>query len=944
MLLFLFLLSTVAEGVNVKESNFKESGEAGRRAREAPNGLTDVVNLAFCDSSLSEEEKSNIVRLEKVHTYAELKQDPRASLPDTFTICSTMMTTNCPNYVWPVFFTILDNNRAQFFAPISSHSSVVSLVKIYYLQGASEGVNGKIPPLFPSQWIRSCLAINTTSGLINWVVEGTHVLTTTSEEVKNSKSQPRDLSRKLVLGARSYVAGWKASSSKVTNLNIFSSTLSMQKMKSMTGGKSCLEEGDYLAWKDMEWILHGQGKMETVNQEEPCKEKPFVDVFHTKFPDMNACVHHCQNLGTRVPSVTTLQDWATLQQSLKMQFDNDILNTMELWLPVGDKKTEGEWRDFYTGRVLQNYTQPWAGAGPDGGMRQNCAYLLGGNTWGDINCDSPNQACMCKHNPRSYLVLKGICRGTSIDRYYRLISDFTDSRKLKLQGLEGTSITYDNREKIWILDMRDSNLSGIAKASHSSFTLGKHNWTIQGDKGCNGGQPYVRELKMSGCQEGSFTCNDGQCVSMDQRCNQLPDCRDESDERNCQILLLKDGYNMEVPPIDLSDPNVNVSVSIDLLRLVDINEEDYSIAIQFEIIMIWKEKRAKYQNLKKRDSLNALTKKDIAHLWLPKVIYENTDQKETTRVGSDWEWETKVLVRREQQKGTMSGPESADETEIFRGFENSLVMHQTYTHTFQCNYQLSRYPFDTQVNVILQVPAQDIFQICNIDMAMGSLDITTVTLIPYQLIMTQGKDMPIFYITDWNFSSKTFQKGKNGLRLVIIMKRKITSEMMTTYFPSLLLTAITFATTFFKPFFFEAALSVNLTTMLVMTTIFISKMEGLPPTSDIKMIDIWLILCQMVPFAEVVLLTAMEYNREDKEIGEEKKRLEIEGEKTKNLQTTSLIVAPMDKNVCNDEIKTGTLNSNCGNIIPSLKIVGKFVFNFETNKTIFSFQLSRTAL
>ena len=99
--------------------------------------------------------------------------------------------------------------------------------------------------------------------------------------------------------------------------------------------------------------------------------------------------------------------------------------------------------------------------------------------------------------------------------------------------------------------------------------------------------------------------------------------------------------------------------------------------------------------------------------------------------------------------------------------------------------------------------------------------------------------------------------------MAIVMKRKITSEMMTTYFPSLLLTAITFATTFFKPFFFEAALSVNLTTMLVMTTIFISKMEGLPPTSDIKMIDIWLVLCQMVPFVEVVLLTAMEYYRDD---------------------------------------------------------------------------------
>ena len=97
------------------------------------------------------------------------------------------------------------------------------------------------------------------------------------------------------------------------------------------------------------------------------------------------------------------------------------------------------------------------------------------------------------------------------------------------------------------------------------------------------------------------------------------------------------------------------------------------------------------------------------------------------------------------------------------------------------------------------------------------------------------------------------------------MRRKITSEMMTTYFPSLLLTAITFATTFFKPFFFEAALSVNLTTMLVMTTIFISKMESLPPTSDIRMIDIWLVFCQLVPFVEVVLITAMEYHRKETE-------------------------------------------------------------------------------
>ena len=73
------------------------------------------------------------------------------------------------------------------------------------------------------------------------------------------------------------------------------------------------------------------------------------------------------------------------------------------------------------------------------------------------------------------------------------------------------------------------------------------------------------------------------------------------------------------------------------------------------------------------------------------------------------------------------------------------------------------------------------------------------------------------------------------------------------------MTMITYTTSFLKLFFFEAALSVNLTTMLVMTTIFISKMESLPPSSGTKMIDIWLIICQLVSFSQVVLLTAIEY-------------------------------------------------------------------------------------
>ena len=91
-------------------------------------------------------------------------------------------------------------------------------------------------------------------------------------------------------------------------------------------------------------------------------------------------------------------------------------------------------------------------------------------------------------------------------------------------------------------------------------------------------------------------------------CDQLPHRRDDSDEKGCEILVLKNGYNKNIPPFiqdDLKIP-VDINTSIDIFKLVNINAEDYSIEIPFQITMEWKENRVTYQNLKKKTSLNAL--------------------------------------------------------------------------------------------------------------------------------------------------------------------------------------------------------------------------------------------------------------------------------------------------------------------------------------------------
>ena len=178
------------------------------------------------------------------------------------------------------------------------------------------------------------------------------------------------------------------------------------------------------------------------------------------------------------------------------------------------------------------------------------------------------------------------------------------------------------------------------------------------------------------------------------------------------------------------------------------------------------------------------------------------------------------------------------------------------------------------------------------------------------------------------------------------MKRKITSEMMTTYFPSLLLTAITFATTFFKPFFFEAALSVNLTTMLVMTTIFISKMEGLPPTSATKMIDYWLILCQLVPFAQVVLLTAMEFLREEEQ-GEKQisdKEEPQPAESTNEKQESNVQVEEEEEAKPKEAWAIVPKKLSRTSFVPMLRMVGKFFVVEVCCLNIFLFREESDAL
>ena len=232
----------------------------------------------------------------------------------------------------------------------------------------------------------------------------------------------------------------------------------------------------------------------------------------------------------------------------------------------------------------------------------------------------------------------------------------------------------------WVHTSKLSNTTAFSLAKEETYALGKHNWTVSNDHqqchlemGKEQQEDYTKELKLSGCNQGwsfekvnsivlehmileevaEFTCNNGQCVSMEKRCDQLPDCEDSSDEKGCQLFSLVEGYNKVVSPftrVSLLNETivpVTINVSMRVLKMMDIDERENSIDLQFQIILEWRDQRITYNNLKKNSFFNALTEDEMKTIWLPILIYANTDQKETTRLGWITEWSTSVRVSRD---------------------------------------------------------------------------------------------------------------------------------------------------------------------------------------------------------------------------------------------------------------------------------------------------------
>lgn len=290
-------------------------------------------------------------------------------------------------------------------------------------------------------------------------------------------------------------------------------------------------------------------------------------------------------------------------------------------------------------------------------------------------------------------------------------------------------------------------------------------------------------------------------------------------------------------------------MSIDLESIMDINEVGGFFQVQFYLTMSWFESRLKFQNLKSDISLNGFLPSETTQVWVPELVFENTEEKSSTII------DEKATIK--VTKGGEFKANKKDENEniqYYAGSENQLAMTRFYNQRFLCDYEMAWYPFDVQQ--------------CQLTMSMRRAFDPFTQLIAQKMRYLGPTSMTKYDVISTKM--EVIQLGEvEAIQVTVTLGRKLLGVLLNVFVPTTILNLIGFSTNFYKDAYFESVIAINLTSMLVLVALFVQVNSDLPVTAYIKMVDVWLIFNLIIPFVLIVIHTYMDTLRPGDEKEEE---------------------------------------------------------------------------
>ena len=226
----------------------------------------------------------------------------------------------------------------------------------------------------------------------------------------------------------------------------------------------------------------------------------------------------------------------------------------------------------------------------------------------------------------------------------------------------------------------------------------------------------------------------------------------------------------------------------------DIQEVAQYVKLKFRISLQWMDARVAYYNVKEDQALNSLTLEEQLALWTPTIVFWNTEKQLKTVNDED----SFASIGR-SANGSIIGREINEDIEVFKGSENNITFSRVYSIKFFCKYQMQWYPFDQQT--------------CTMELLLDGVLGEYAELLTGLLSFTGKRELTQYFVKKFEMQ-KSHIKTKGAIIISITFGRRLLGIFLTVFFPTILLNVIGYSTNYFKQFFFEAVITVNLTSML----------------------------------------------------------------------------------------------------------------------------------